>query len=113
MNVKALLIIGLFVINDACADFTIEAKCLKDERTGITLTYDDSGKPIVVKKCKNPVSTKLFYWRIRQAIPTKNGEIKSNATCFLSGNSPMESLNIPITPCSLVKDYVVDIYNLD
>ena len=58
---KALLIVGLVIIgnSNACADFSLEAKCLKDERTGIIITYNDSGEPIVVKDCENPESAKL------------------------------------------------------
>ncbi len=108
---KALFIIGLFIINDAFADFILEAKCFEDEHTGIILTYNEEGKPLVVKKCANPQIAELFYWRIRQTIPTKNGN-KWIAKCFVSANSPMESTNIPSIPCSQARK-IVDLYNRD
>ena len=108
---KALLIIGLFIINDACADFTIEAKCFKDERTGILLTYDEDRKPIVVETCKNPENTQLFYWRIRQAIRLKKGETWISK-CFVSRDSPIESVNTPSITCGQLRSVsITDLYN--
>lgn len=106
---KALFIVGLLIANDACADFSIEARCFKDERTGIILTYDDA-KPIIVKNCKNPENVELSYWRVRQALPAKNGD-KWITRCFVSGRSPMEHIDIPIVSCDLVKDFVIDLWN--
>lgn len=114
MNVKALLmlIMGLIVIgsSNTYADFSLEAKCLKDRRTGIIITYDDGGKPIVVKKCKNPENAELFYWRIQPPIPAKNGH-KRVEMCFASGSSPMENVDSPQVSCDRVKKYRVDIWN--
>lgn len=113
MNVKALLIVSLVIIGNtnACADFSLEAKCLKDERTGIILTYNDSGEPIVVKDCENPESAKLFYWRARYILAVSKGEKKYVTQCFVSAKSPMEKLNIPRFGCDKAKNNLIDIYN--
>ena len=96
---KALLIVGLVIIgnSNACADFSLEAKCLKDERTGIIITYNDSGE--------------LFYWRARYILAVSKGEKKYVTQCFVSAKSPMEKLNIPRIGCDKAKNNLIDIYN--
>lgn len=106
---KALFIVGLLIANDACADFSLEMKCLKDERTGIILTYDDT-KPIIVKNCKNPENAQLSYWRVRHPIPDAKGN-KWISRCFVSAKSPMERLDIPTIPCDVAEDFVTDLWN--
>ena len=113
---KALLIVSLVIIGNgnACADFSLEAKCLKDERTGIIITYNESGKPIVVKDCKNPESTKLFYWRTRYILAVSKGEKKYITQYFASVESLTKSIDMArINEDSKVKGYATDIYNLD